>query len=122
MDQEIPFPIIADSLGPAASKLGMIHEAKDTGTVRATFIVDDQGILRTMMYYPQEAGRSVDEIIRIIKTLQHADEHKVAMPENWRNNPILGDDVIILPTKTEELAQERREPMKDKKVIQYKDW
>lgn len=122
MNQEIPFPIIADSLGRVAYKLGMIHEAKGTDTVRATFIVDPKGNLRTMMYYPQEAGRSVDEIIRIIKALQHADENKVAMPENWPNNALLGDDVIIPPAKTEALAQERRETMKDNKDVNYKDW
>lgn len=122
MDQEIPFPIIADSLGRTAGKLGMIHEAKGTDTVRATFIVDDKGILRTMMYYPQEAGRNVDEILRTIKALQHADANKVAMPENWPNNPMLGDDVIIPPAKTEQLAQERRETMKDDKDVNYKDW
>lgn len=56
MGQEITFPIIADSLGAVSKNLGMIHEAKGTDTVRAVFIVDDKGILRTMMYYPQEAG------------------------------------------------------------------
>lgn len=75
-----------------------------------------------MMYYPQEAGRNVDEMIRTVKALQHADEHKVAMPENWPNNPMLGDDVIIPPAKTEQLAQERRETMKDNKDVDYKDW
>lgn len=122
MGQEITFPIIADSLGRVANKLGMIHEAKGTDTVRAVFIVDDKGILRTMMYYPQEAGRSVPEIIRTVKALQYADKHGTAMPENWPNNDILGSDVLIEPAKTEELAQERRETMKDNKDVEYRDW
>ncbi len=122
MDQEIPFPIIADSLGRVAIKLGMIHEAKGTDTVRATFIVDPKGNLRTMMYYPQEAGRSVNEIIRIIKALQYSDENGVAMPENWPNNALLGDDVIIPPAKTEAASQERLQTMKDNKDVNYKDW
>lgn len=122
MNQEVTFPIIADSLGRVAYKLGMIHEAKGTDTVRAVFIVDDKGDLRTMMYYPQEAGRSVNEILRTVKALQHADKHSVAMPENWPNNPLMGDDVIIPPAKTEKLAQERRETMKDNKDVDYKDW
>lgn len=122
MGQEITFPIIADSLGRVASKLGMIHEAKGTDTVRAVFIVDNNGDLRTMMYYPQEAGRNVNEILRTIKALQHADKHKVAMPENWPNNERMGDDVIIPPAKTEKLAQERRETMKNSKDVNYYDW
>lgn len=122
MDQEITFPIIADSLGRVASKLGMIHEAKGTDTVRATFIIDPEGNLRAMMYYPQEAGRNVEEIVRTVKALQHADKYKVAMPENWPNNERMGDDVIIPPAKTEKLAQERRETMQDNKDVNYKDW
>lgn len=122
MDQEITFPIIADSLGRVAEKLGMIHEAKGTDTVRATFIIDDKGNLRTMMYYPQEAGRSVDEIVRVVKALQHADKYKVAMPENWPNNARLGNHVMIPPAKTEKLAQERRETMPNNKDVDYKDW
>lgn len=121
MGQEITFPIIADSLGRTAQKLGMIHEAKGTDTVRAVFIVDADGVLRTMMYYPQEAGRSVKEILRTVKALQHATENDVAMPENWPNNPLMGDDVIIPPAKTEELAAERRK-LKDDKDVNYKDW
>lgn len=120
--QEITFPIIADSLGRVASTLGMIHEAKGTDTVRAVFIVDDKGILRTMMYYPQEAGRSVPEILRTVKALQYGDEHGVAIPENWPNNDLLGSDVLLKPAKTEELAEERRETMKDNKDVNYKDW
>lgn len=120
--QEITFPIIADSLGRVASTLGMIHEAKGTDTVRAVFIVDDKGILRTMMYYPQEAGRSVPEILRTVKALQYGDEHGVAIPENWPNNDLLGSDVLLKPAKTEELAEERRKTMKDNKDVNYKDW
>lgn len=122
MNQEITFPIIADSLGRVSYELGMIHEAKGTDTVRAVFIVDDKGNLRTMMYYPQEAGRSVDEILRIIKALQYGGKNGVAMPENWPNNALLGDDVIIPPAKTEKLAEERRQTMKDNKDVDYKDW
>lgn len=122
MGQEITFPIIADSLGRVAEKLGMIHEAKGTDTVRATFIMDPEGNLRTMMYYPQEAGRSVAEIVRTVKALQHADKYKVAIPENWPNNARMGDDVIIPPAKTEAKAQENRETMKNNKEVDYKDW
>ena len=122
MGQEITFPIIADSLGRVAFELGMIHEAKGTDTVRAVFIVDADGNLRTMMYYPQEAGRSVDEILRTVKALQYADKNKVAMPENWPNNARMGDDVIIPPAKTEAAAQKNREEMKNNKDVDYKDW
>lgn len=122
LNQKVEFPIIADSLGRTAEKLGMIHEAKGTDTVRAVFIVDDKGILRTMMYYPQEAGRSVQEILRTVKALQYGDEHHVAIPENWPNNPILGSDVLIPPAKTEEAIKEHEEKLKDNDEVDYLDW
>ncbi|HZJ89670.1 MAG TPA: peroxiredoxin [Bacilli bacterium] len=119
---EIKFPIIADSLGDVAKKLGMIHEAKGTDTVRSVFIVDDKGDLRITMHYPQEAGRNVEELLRIIKALQYSDKNKVAMPENWPNNARLGSDVIIPPATTEQLIVKRKKEMKDNPDYDYKDW
>lgn len=120
-DVKIPFPVIADELGRVANQLGMIHDQKGTNTVRAVFIVDDKGILRLMMYYPQEAGRNIDEILRVVKALQTADNNGVAMPENWPNNEVLGDKVIIPPAATEELAKERLEKAKTGEIECY-DW
>ncbi len=103
---EIPFPIIADT-GQVAAKLGMIHPGLGSNTVRAVFIVDDKGDLRLMLYYPQEVGRNIDEILRAIKALQYATTHKVAMPADWPNNELLGDRVIIPPAQTVADAAER---------------
>ena len=58
IDTEIEFPVIADT-GAVANTLGLIHPAKATNTVRAVFIVDPEGILRAMLYYPQELGRNM---------------------------------------------------------------
>jgi len=93
---EIQFPIIADD-GEIAKALGMIHPGKGKNTVRAVFIVDFNAVLRAMLYYPQELGRNFDEILRMIKALQTADEYKVAIPANWPNNELIGDKVIIPP-------------------------
>ncbi len=96
---QIPFPIIADDMGRVATKLGMIHPGKGTNTVRAVFVVDPEGLIRLMIYYPQEIGRQVDEILRALKALQISDKNKVAMPENWPNNELIKDKVIIPPPK-----------------------
>ncbi len=111
----IPFPVIADDMGNVAKTLGMIHPGKGTNTVRAVFIVDPNGILRLMVYYPQEIGRQVDEILRAIKALQIADTQKVAMPENWPNNEIIKDKVIIPPPK--DIAG-----IEDRKQYEGPDW
>jgi peroxiredoxin (alkyl hydroperoxide reductase subunit C) len=107
MDAEITFPIIADT-GAVAAKLGMIHPGKGTNTVRAVFVVDPNGIMRLMLYYPQEIGRNMSEILRAVTALQIADENKVALPANWPNNDLFGDDVIIPPPSDEKTAATRK--------------
>ena len=107
LNVQIPFPIIADDMGKVATKLGMLHPGKGTNTVRAVFLVDPEGKMRLMIYYPQEIGRQVDEILRALKALQISDSQKVAMPENWPNNELIGDKVIIPPPKDMATAEER---------------
>jgi len=104
---EIKFPIIADDQGKIATMLGMIHPGKGTNTVRAVFIIDPDGRVRAILYYPQEVGRNMDEILRLVKALQISDEKKVAMPANWPNNELIGDKVILPPASDEKTARER---------------
>lgn len=104
---EIQFPIIADDRGEIANLFGMIHEGKGTNTVRAVFIIDPNGILRASLYYPQELGRNIDEILRMIKGFQVSDANKVAIPANWPNNELLGDEVIIPPATDIATAEKR---------------
>ena len=104
----IEFPVIADDRGKVAEILGLVHANKGTNTVRAVFVVDPRGIIRTILYYPQEIGRNMDEIVRIVKILQIADKNKVAMPANWPNNEIIKDDVILPPASDMKTAQKRK--------------
>ena len=106
MNVEIEFPIIADT-GKVAETLGIVHPGKGTNTVRAVFVVDPKGKLRTMLYYPQELGRNMDEILRIVEALQVSDANGVAMPADWPNNTILKDRVIIPPATDIEMANDR---------------
>ena len=104
---DIPFPIIADNLGIVSHKLGLLHPGKGSNTVRAVYVVDPNGIIRLIIYYPQEIGRSVDEIVRAVKALQVSDEEGVATPENWPKNALLGDRVIVPPATDVKMAEER---------------
>ena len=106
---KIPFPIIADSAEGVSKALGMIHPGKtSSNTVRAVFVVDPEGKMRLMIYYPQEIGRSVDEVLRAVKALQVSDNNGVATPENWPNNDLIGDHVIIPPASDVKTAEERK--------------
>lgn len=118
---EIKFPVIADDRGKVAELMGMIHPGKGTNTVRAVFIIDPKGSLRAMLYYPQEMGRNMDEILRMVKGLQTVDGNKVAMPANWPENEIVGSDVIVPPANSERMVKERMEQA-GKKEIKCFDW
>ena len=104
---EIQFPIVADTRD-VSDLLGLIHPGKGTNTVRAVFIVDPKGIIRAILYYPQELGRNIDEILRMIKGFQVSDKYGVAIPANWPENELIQNEVIVPPPLNEKAAQERK--------------
>ncbi|RLE29233.1 peroxiredoxin [Candidatus Acetothermia bacterium] len=104
---EIQFPIIADDVGKVAATLGLIHPGKGTNTVRAVFVVDPEGTIRAILYYPQELGRNMDEILRMVKGFQVSDREGVAIPAGWPQNELVGDEVIIPPASDVKTAEQR---------------
>jgi peroxiredoxin (alkyl hydroperoxide reductase subunit C) len=98
---EIEFPLIADS-GTVANELCIIHPNKGSTTVRAVFIVDPESKIRAVIYYPQELGRNIDEILRVLNGLQISDQNKVLMPADWPYNGIMGDEVLVPARRTVE--------------------
>jgi len=118
LDVEIQFPVIADDTGRVAKKLGLIHPGKGTATVRAVLIVDPNSKIRAILYYPQELGRNMDEILRMVKGFQVAEKNGVVIPANWPNNELVNDEVIVPPPTDEKTANER---MKTKKYECF-DW
>ena len=103
---EVKFPVIEDIKMEVANKFGMISP-KETTTqaVRAVFFIDPEGIIRTIMYYPQSLGRNFEEIKRVVQGLQKADSEGIATPANWKP----GDDVIMPAPGSCGLAKERVE-------------
>lgn len=101
---DIPFPIIEDLSMRVAHAYGMIQPgASDTSAVRSTFVIDDKGVLRAMIYYPMSNGRSIAEFVRLVTALQTSDKNGVATPEGWQP----GDKVIVPPPQTAPDAQTR---------------
>ena len=98
----VPFPITEDPSMAIAAAYGMIHpDARDASTVRATFVIDPEGIIRAMIWYPMSTGRSVAEILRLVQALQTADKQAASTPEGWQP----GDDLIEpAPLTIEEAA------------------
>lgn len=102
----ITFPLIDDLNMNVAKLYGMIQAgASDTHAVRAVFIIDPNGIIRTVLYYPASLGRNMSEIWRILVALQTADAFGVATPANWTP----GDEVLTpAPTSASELREHDR--------------
>ena len=120
-DVDIQFPVIADELGEVSKALGMIHPGKGTNTVRSGFIVDAEGIIRLILYYPQEIGRNMDEILRALKALRTSDENGVATPANWPENEDVGANVIVPPAGSEQEIQERMKAAEEGEIECF-DW
>ena len=101
---KISFPIIADRNGEIARRYGMIsNDISNTETVRNVYIIDDKGIIRTILIYPMNVGRFIPEIIRIVQALQMADCAQGSTAANWIPN----QPVIVSPPKTYEELVER---------------
>jgi peroxiredoxin 2/4 len=103
MGVKIPFPVIADVGMKVANKFGMIQpEASTTAAVRALFVIDPEGFIQAIIYYPLQTGRSTDEILRLVDALQTTHQHHVATPADWRP----GEKVIVPPPLTQEQVEE----------------
>jgi peroxiredoxin (alkyl hydroperoxide reductase subunit C) len=74
----LPFPMLADTKRELSSALGILHA--DGVPLRATFIVDPQGVIRWVSVNDLNVGRNVDEVLRTLDALQ-SDE---LCPCNWK--------------------------------------
>jgi peroxiredoxin (alkyl hydroperoxide reductase subunit C) len=77
--RDLPFPMLADTKRELSSALGVLHPAEGV-PLRATFIVDPEGIIRFVIVNDLSVGRNVDEVLRTLDALQ-TDE---LCPCNWR--------------------------------------
>lgn len=77
--KDLPFPMLADTKRELTSALGILHK-EDGVALRATFIVDPQGIIRWVSVNDLSVGRSVNEVLRVLDALQ-TDE---LCPCNWQ--------------------------------------
>ena len=107
---KVSFPIIADRNGEIARKYGMIsNDISNTETVRNVFIIDDKGVIRTILVYPMNVGRFIPEIIRIVQALQMADCMNSSTAANWMPN----QPVIQSIPKTFEQLEERNNQIEE---------
>ncbi len=75
-----------------------------------------------MIYYPQEVGRSIDEVVRLVKALQKSDRDGVATPENWPNNELPEKGTVIVPPASTVEEMKQRKEACEKGEISCLDW
>lgn len=116
LGQDIPYPLIADLDTKVAQLYGMIHPgASATATVRAVFVIDPKQVIRALVYYPMQAGRNIDELMRVVQALQTVDANGVATPANWRP----GEPVVVPAPATSQAADVRASGSEGYDVV---DW
>jgi alkyl hydroperoxide reductase subunit AhpC len=106
----VGYPVIADADLLVSKRYGMIHphanpggSAADNATIRSVFVIGPDRRIRAMIAYPMSTGRSFDELLRLLDSLQLTEKHGVATPANWKP----GEDVIIPAGVSNEEAKRR---------------
>ena len=94
---EVRFPIIEDPTLVIGRAYGMVAaDAHDSGTVRTTFFIGPDGVVRAMTCYPANVGRSTPEMLRMLDALQATNDAPALAPANWQ----AGDPLLQQPTAT----------------------
>ena len=75
----------------------------DNATARSIFVIGPDKKIKATLTYPMSTGRNFDEILRLVDSLQLTASEQVATPANWNQ----GEDVIILPTVSDEDAAKK---------------
>src|ERR1700734_989906 len=100
-DTDLKVSKLYDMLPAAASGDANNRTAADNATVRNVFIIGPDKKIKLVLVYPMTTGRNFQEILRVIDSMQLTARHRVATPADWKQ----GDDVIILPSVTDEEAK-----------------
>lgn len=77
--KHLPFPMLADKKRELCAALGILHPEAGV-PLRATYIVDPQGVIRFASVHDLDVGRNVDEVLRTLDALQTGE----LCPCNWK--------------------------------------
>ncbi len=102
-DPELKVAKLYDMLPDDAGDTSDGRTAVDNATARTVFLIGPDKKIKAMLIYPMSSGRNFDEILRLLDSNQLTALHQVATPVNWK----YGDDVIIVPSVSDEEAHKR---------------
>ncbi len=101
-DPELKVAKLYDMLPADAGDISEGRTAATNATVRTVFVIGPDKKIKLMLSYPMSTGRNFDEVLRVLDSIQLTAAFKVATPVNWNQ----GDDVIILPSVSDEEARQ----------------
>lgn len=78
----VPFPMVADVTHEIGENYGIMH--KDGVALRATFLIDQEGVVRHQIVNDLPLGRNADEAVRMVEALQFHEENGEVCPAGWR--------------------------------------
>jgi alkyl hydroperoxide reductase subunit AhpC len=102
-DPQLDVVKLYDMLPADAGETSEGRTAGDNATARSVFIIGPDKKIKVTLTYPMTTGRNFHEILRIIDSCQLTANEAVATPANWKQ----GDDVIIVPSVSDEAAAEK---------------
>ena len=102
-DPELKIAKLYDMLPAETAGQAKGRTPADNATVRSVFIIGPDKKVKLTLTYPASTGRNVDEILRVLDSLQLTADYKVATPVNWTE----GEDVIIVPAVSDDEAKDR---------------
>jgi len=78
----VKYPLLADSTRVLSSDLGILDD-EDSVTYRATYLLDENGVVFHESVNHMPIGRNVHEYLRIIDAFAHVQKHGEVCPANW---------------------------------------
>jgi alkyl hydroperoxide reductase subunit AhpC len=102
-DPQLTIAKLYDMLPAGAGDTSEGRTPADNATVRSAFVIGPDKKIKAMLTYPMSSGRNFDEVLRLLDSCQLTAKHQVATPVNWKQ----GDDVIIVPSVSDEQAKEK---------------
>jgi peroxiredoxin (alkyl hydroperoxide reductase subunit C) len=86
---QLNYPLLSDITKSISTDYGVL--LPEGAALRATYIIDNNGIVQFELVHSNNVGRNVKELIRNIDALQYASKHGEVCPAGWQP----GDATII---------------------------
>jgi len=102
-DPQLEVAKLYEMLPAAAGDTAQGRTPADNQTVRSVLVIGPDKTIKAMISYPMTTGRSFQEILRLIESLQLTARHQVATPADWKS----GEEVIIAGSVSNEDAKQR---------------